>query len=258
MINELQNRDNLCEGRSYGLGYSVLKFIDDDNFETYNAFTCCKDYLNDFVYVEQTGINIKQIYGFKHEYQEIFKTKKDYIYLGLTGLSPSKNNVSQYEKDVDKYLNKNYENIIENINYLESLLGKDKFTEFYSFDKITFYNKKKSKKALILQVPKYWISTPVSFSFYCLFIRFYLNVKEIKELNKLTKGDFLIKGDEYFLNTLTSISLLEDMNEIFSNYNFKERYKTKQSRDIHNFGIVSWLKKLPNEKFKKEYNKKTS
>ena len=52
-IEEKYKRSSLNEGRNFGLGFAVLKPVNKTKtkFETENAFTACRDYLNDFSYV---------------------------------------------------------------------------------------------------------------------------------------------------------------------------------------------------------------
>ena len=61
------DRLKLSEGRNFGIGFAFLKKITNNKFETLNAFTACKDYLNDLIYVETTKKNLTRIHGFKHE-----------------------------------------------------------------------------------------------------------------------------------------------------------------------------------------------
>ena len=64
MITENYKRKELGEGRDHGLGFAFLKKNKKDDYETRNAFTACKDYLNDLIYVENTEREIDKIHGF--------------------------------------------------------------------------------------------------------------------------------------------------------------------------------------------------
>ena len=65
-IKELQKRSKLNEGRNYGVGFTILN-KKGSKFETYLPFTACRDYLNDFAYVESTKKEIGEIYGYNHK-----------------------------------------------------------------------------------------------------------------------------------------------------------------------------------------------
>jgi len=70
-IKELQKRSKLGEGRNYGVGFTILNKIG-SKFETYLPFTACRDYLNDFAYVESTKKEIGEIYGYNHKLLNCF------------------------------------------------------------------------------------------------------------------------------------------------------------------------------------------
>ena len=70
-IKELQKRSKLCEGRNYGVGFTILN-KKGSKFETYLPFTACRDYLNDFAYVESTKKEIGSIYGYNHKLLNCF------------------------------------------------------------------------------------------------------------------------------------------------------------------------------------------
>src|SRR5690606_37894755 len=81
IIKDEQDRSVLGEGRNFGFGFSILN-KEENTYNTLMPFTACKDYLNDFVYVEQTKLPLGKIHGFKHEYTGILQDT-DHFYLGI-------------------------------------------------------------------------------------------------------------------------------------------------------------------------------
>jgi len=143
-IKELQKRSVLSEGRNFGLGFAILNKIDDNKYKTYNAFTACRDYLNDFSYVEYTKKEIGSIYGYNHKLLNCFN-EQEYFYLGVKTLHYNSNQKwADFDKCESKLI-KNYKNLKKFINKFEKQLNlKDKTT--IELDEDT----------LIFKVPIYW------------------------------------------------------------------------------------------------------
>jgi len=83
-IKELQKRSTLQEGRNFGIGFSILNKIG-NKFETYLPFTACRDYLNDFIFVEKFKTEIGTAYGYNHKILNCFENKR-YFYIGVNTL----------------------------------------------------------------------------------------------------------------------------------------------------------------------------
>ena len=83
-IKELQKRSKLSEGRNFGVGFTILN-KKGSKFETYLPFTACRDYLNDFAYVESTKKEIGKIYGYDHKILNCFDNK-NIVYFGVKTL----------------------------------------------------------------------------------------------------------------------------------------------------------------------------
>lgn len=230
LIDEFK-RGGLGEGRSYGLGFSIVDKLSNGDYKALMAFTACKDYLNDFVYVESTGNALGEVHGFKHNYVGAFKGK-DYFYPAfrpVNHLGGSK--YVNFEK-VEDSLKNNYKNIIAFLNKLEKELKVENLSEFESY----------IDKTLIIKTSMFWAKYPFLFSMYGLLVRCFLNVTE-EEL----KGD-IIKTiiDKKTLMIPEDGSLLQSIKAYLPNLNrdklLNYSYPATISPDyIHNFGIVGRL-----------------
>ena len=89
-IKELQKRSSLSEGRDFGVGFTILN-KKGSKFKTYLPFTACRDYLNDFAYVESTKKEIGEIYGYNHKLLNCFDNK-NIVYFGVNTLHRNNNN----------------------------------------------------------------------------------------------------------------------------------------------------------------------
>ena len=120
-IKELQERSKLCEGRNYGVGFTILN-KKGSKFETYLPFTACRDYLNDFAYVESTKKEIGQIYGYDHKLLNCFD-KKNIVYFGVKTLHRNKEgNYDKFDECQSKLIN-NYIHLEIFLNKIETDLN---------------------------------------------------------------------------------------------------------------------------------------
>ena len=101
-IKELQERSKLNEGRDFGVGFTILN-KKGSKFETYLPFTACRDYLNDFAYVESTKKEIGQIYGYDHKLLNCFDNK-NIVYFGVKTLH--RNKKGNYDKFDERYFSR--------------------------------------------------------------------------------------------------------------------------------------------------------
>lgn len=230
------DRSKLGEGRNYGLGYSVLKKVDSLTFEALMAFTACKDYLNDFIYVESTGNSLERVYGFEHKYTGELKDK-EFFYVGLKSLDYNHGSAThKYDKllIVQNVIKDNYENIIKIINNLEVELYKghgNGYKEFTKFESLI-------DDTLVLKTPIFWSKFSFLFSMYGLFIRCFLDAT--KEDTKLSVLDLLNNKKETLI--VSDIIMLEPMKKFFVKNDVKKllnyKYPDKVvGHTLHNYGI---------------------
>lgn len=230
-IKELQHRSHLAEGRNYGIGFSILKKIK-SKFETYLPFTACRDYLNDFMYVEKYKKEIRTVYGYRHKLLNCFRYKK-FFYLGVNSLDFKHGGSWLLKNEAKLILINNYKNLELLINNFENMLSlKTKTT-------ITI-----DEDTLIFKVPIYWSKSAPLISIYTLLIRCYFNVPDNFILNKenLDLHKPFIEEDKYYIK-LVGIFFKEMITTDFININY-ELFNITTTNSIHNFGIQSCLDKL--------------
>src|SRR5690606_34000592 len=90
-------------------------------------FTACKDYLNDFVYVEQTKLPLGKIHGFKHEYTGILQDT-DHFYLGIKAVHYKGGSKWDRFDELTELINTNSNNLVEFINKMEVVFNLDTYT----------------------------------------------------------------------------------------------------------------------------------
>ena len=236
-IKELQERSKLCEGRNYGVGFTILN-KKGSKFETYLPFTACRDYLNDFAYVESTKKEIGQIYGYDHKLLNCFD-KKNIVYFGVKTLH--RNKEGNYDKfdECQNILINNYKNLELFLNLIEFNLNIKIQTKI-----------KLDEDTLIIKCSKFWIKSTPLISVYTLLIRCYFNVN-------LTMNEFLIDNLKNNVPFINADSMMKksciDFYELYMNnkskfinpdYNGYGLVEYNHPGLIHNFGIDGFIKKL--------------
>ena len=236
-IKELQKRSKLCEGRNYGVGFTILN-KKGSKFETYLPFTACRDYLNDFAYVESTKKEIGSIYGYNHKLLNCFDNK-NIVYFGVKALNYNNNNGNYNELNkLQNILINNYENLELFLNIIERDLG-IKIQTRIELDEDT----------LIIKCSKFWVKSTVLISVYTLLIRCYFNTD--LEGNSIVD---ILKNNVPFINADSMMKkpcidfyelYLNNKNKFINpNYNGYDLVKEGEPRLIHNFGIDGFIKKL--------------
>lgn len=230
-IKELQNRSELSEGRNFGIGFSILN-KKNDKYETYLPFTACRDYLNDFSYVEYTKKETESIHGYNHKLLNCFHNKRIF-YLGVNTLNYNYSNSPWADKEkalailVNNY--KILERFLNNIEQEAGLKGRTKI----SLD----------EDVLIIKAPIYWSKTTALISAYTLLIRCFFNIKE-EDLQQSMED--LMKNHECFIqgDTYMKKSCIEFYNKAKTGKFDKVNYsnlKITHASSIHNFGIQGYL-----------------
>jgi hypothetical protein len=232
-ITELQKRKKLNEGRSFGIGFSILNKVG-KKFKTYLPFTACRDYLNDFIFVEDCGKEIGCAHGYTHKLLNCFKRKR-YFFLGVNTLHYNRGVNWSLKEDASAILINNYKNLELFINKIELDLGlKSKTT--IELDEDT----------LILRAPIYWSKTTPLISVYTLLIRCFFNLDKdfIITEDNLKNHKTFIPDDSYFIETcLRFYKNIGKVKYNKFNYNNYDVVHTKWS-SVHNFGIQGFLKDI--------------
>jgi hypothetical protein len=236
-IKELQKRSTLAEGRDFGVGFTILN-KKGSKFETFLPFTACRDYLNDFAYVESTKKEIGKIYGYDHKLLNCFHNK-NIVYFGVKTLH--KKSGSNYDKfdELQKRLIENYKNLQDFLNRIELDLG-IKIKTSIELDEET----------LIIKCSKFWVKSTPLVSVYTLLIRCYFNVnllepKPIIDILKSNKP--FITADSMMKQPCISFYELYLKNKdkfINPNYSSYDLVKEGNPGLIHNFGISGFINKI--------------
>lgn len=188
------SRKPLVEGRNFGFGFGFVNkinaIISGDNiqearYELMTPISACKDYLNDFVYVEATGLPLESAFGFKHDYTGVLKDK-EYFYLAVTSLDYKSGSPWDGKKDLNYQLNNNFKNLIKFINKVEDFFKLDRYTEFEHLE----------NNILILKLPIFWFKFHFLMSLYALYVRCFVNISD-KDLQRSLED--LINNREPYL-----------------------------------------------------------
>jgi hypothetical protein len=232
-IKELQKRSTLGEGRNYGIGFSILNKIG-NKFETYLPFTACRDYLNDFIFVEKFKTEIGTAHGYNHKILNCFENK-EYFYIGVNTLCFNGGGNWNLKDEATSLLISNYKNLESFLNKIEDNL------KFESRTTIEV-----DEDTLILKVPIYWSKSTPLISIYTLLIRCYFNVSNNFVINEesLNTHKPFIEADNYFVKScgkyFKHIKTVDFENVNYNSYNVVH---TNWS-SVHNFGIQGFLGKI--------------
>ena len=231
-IEEKYKRSALIEGRNFGLGFAVLKPVNKakTKFETENAFTSCRDYLNDFSYVERTKKEIGSIHGYNHKLKNCFDNKR-LFYIGVNTLNYNGGSVWKDKEEALKSLSSNYKNLEKLLNKFEEKLNLKSRTSIIL-----------DEDTLILKAPIYWTKTTALISVYTLIIRCYFNVPDFtddnfEEILKTHKP--FISGDSFYIKNCVKFY---NNPQIKYNKIMYDELEVKDKSTIHNFGIDGFLK----------------
>lgn len=238
-IKELQKRISLNEGRNYGIGFSVLKPINNKTkFETFLPFTACRDYLNDFSYVEHNKKEIGSIHGYNHKLLNCFNNKRTF-YLGVNTLNYNNGGPWINKDNALNILINNFKNLELLLNTIENKINLFKTRTSIKLDEDT----------LIIKSPAYWNKTTALISVYTLFIRCFFNIDFKKGddiLDKMENHQCFIMSDNMMKKNCIEFFKLNTKNlKKISKINYSE-FKIEESKDVHNFGISGYLKKIKN------------
>ena len=235
-IKELQKRSSLNEGRDFGVGFTILN-KKGSKFETYLPFTACRDYLNDFAYVESTKKEIGEIYGYNHKLLNCFDNK-NIVYFGVNTLHyKGGNNYDKFD-ECQKVLIDNYKNLELFLNRIEDNLGV-KIKTSIELDEDT----------LIIKCSKFWVKSTPLISVYTLLIRCYFNIEKIDKpfIDILKNNVPFINADSMMKKSCINFYELYLKNKskfINPDYNGYGLVEDNSPDLIHNFGIDGFIKKL--------------
>lgn len=237
-IEELQKRKSLNEDRNFGIGFSILKPNSKaTKFKTYLPFTACRDYLNDFSYVENNKKEIGSIHGYNHKLLNCFDDKR-FFYFGVNTLNYNCGVDWKDKDEAEKILKENYKNLELLLNKIENKIGLFKSRTSITLDEDT----------LIIKTPSYWNKTTALISLYSLIIRCCFNIKDISNnlVDTINNHKPFINNDSMMKGDIIKFIELNNYQKI-SKIDYKE-YNIISNSNIHNFGINGYFKKLIDKK----------
>lgn len=235
-IKELQERSKLNEGRDHGVGFTILN-KKGSKFETYLPFTACRDYLNDFAYVESTKKEIGKIYGYDHKLLNCFDNKR-VVYFGVNILHYNGGgNYQNFNRHQDLLIN-NYKNLEKFLNRIETKLGI-----------LTKTTVELDEDTLIIRCSSFWIKSTPLVSVYTLLIRCYFNVEDNnKSIEDVLKNNKPFMNADSMMKTpcIKFYEMYLDNKDKFINLDYQGYNLVKENTPglIHNFGIDGFIKKL--------------
>lgn len=210
-----QDRDILCEGRDYGMGFAFCR-KDGDIVETVHPISPCKDYLNDVVAAETLDITV-EVYGLRYQKLGIFNEDPIIAFKIFNGYSG-------FEKDTEN-LNNNYKNLQLFINRIEEKLG------------IPASVIEKVDDCFLITFSKKWLCGIYAISMFSLLLRLgqWYN-PEVDVFEYLEKYNY-ISDDVYMCS-----GMLPKLKKFIENRGLKDDDFGKYggSYNIHNNGILSY------------------
>ena len=229
-INNTLDRGVLIEGVTSGMAFAFLHDTGKE-YVTVSPLSCCKDYLNEVVFTENTGIG-SQAFGFKYpEKKGVFKKK---AYLAIKILGRHRGDSYSYGPSIEtdrKHLANNYLHIESLLHYFEEKLKMKERTE------IT----KDKDDMFLVAAPLDWTKSTPAISLYTLLMRVALvydgKVEPMKFLNSYSYNGYdsgllkdALKKWEHILKAKT----LPDQPK------FDETAAKNYRSSPHNHGIVHY------------------
>lgn len=184
-------RSSMCEGRTTGDAYAFAE-IDGDTCTLLHETTACKDFLNDFAFVENNKTKNFSIYGFPSHYRNYMEGKKHFpiVYQimdsGTTFEKSRKaDELSSAQKKEWNHMDKNWENVQAFLNSIEKYLNFKYKTKVERIE----------ENVWIFHVPLRWMKVHYGISAYTLSIRMSkYNDTKVKDWTELDKNKITNTG----------------------------------------------------------------
>ena len=228
ILKEPYLRSKLSEGRNFGIGFTFLE-LEKEGFKPLFPFTCCRDYLNDFTYIENTQKSLKAIHGFTHNHCDYLKGKRTF-FMGVKALDyNTKSRTWGPLEEARKILLSNIENLIKNINVIEKEFSLARRTKYRIIE-----------DTIVLEVPMFWIKSTPLISLYTLIIRCMFNYEgEYDKVKYLNHTTFIDKDMFYRINIVSALDNVESLKEVKkSTY----KYPGTTCSIVHNHGIQGFIR----------------
>lgn len=233
VIKEVEKRSKLIEGRNNGMGFAFLKKVDSNVFETVQPVSPCKDYLNEVIITENTGIGTRA-HGLN--YKEKLDIFSDVGYMTIKILPDNSGkyyyNKSKLAEEDIKILSDNYKNLENFINQIEKDLD---FTDFTKIEKA-------NDEYYLVIVPKQWLISTHAISLYTLLLRigFVYNGKD--NYNEyLSKYEYSLADKRMFESIKNKFKLILQNKKLPPNrIKYSLSALKRGNHSPHNNGIVGW------------------
>ncbi len=223
------NRSVLGEGRSNNMGFAFCKALNNDEYETIQPISPCKDYLNDVIFAEVTnkpisayGLHLKGAQGiFKGEHAYIAISMCPYKYdhtYNKTQLIEDKAKLSKYHKHLEFF-----------INYFEELLGIDTYNNTIITEV--------EDNLYVIELPLIWCESTYMCSLYTLLLRAGQNYNDMSlDPMKYLESNNVYKDDIGLVK-----SALPKLKDIIKHGPLKQDFSIlKGDTSTHNLGIVGY------------------
>ena len=231
-IKDVKSRSVLAEGRTNGMAFAFLKKVKEDYFETVQPLSPCKDYLNEPVFTENTGIPSRAhglIYSKK---LDIFT---DVFYMAIKILSQKSGGTYYYNKEQDikidiKHLKDNHKNIEKLLNFVENKIGIEIKTKVEECNDDQF----------LLTSSVEWTVSTIAISLYSLLVRlsFVYTGKE-EPLEYLKTYNYHKEDKNYAEAALKKLDIIFKNGELPSQPSFDIERAKSQTWSPHNVGLIS-------------------
>lgn len=217
-IKEVGSRADLIEGRCDGMAFAFCRKVGEGSFETVNALSTCKDFLNDQLYSEQSGKPYTR-WGYKATKVGCLDGA---LYLAVTMLPNKHSKIPDQTLNL-KALMGNIPHIQAGLNTIEERLKQDGRTKLHAV----------GESLVLVEAPLFWGSSTYALSMMTLLLRCLLLYDGSTSLDDFLKKPQGRYDDESYLRT--ALSKLD----IMSKAGLPKQTFT-EAIDYHNAGIVSW------------------
>lgn len=232
MIEDKFDRSRLSEGRTSGLGYAILKKAEDEKYVSLTGYSACKDYFNDFLFIESTGVPLPEIHGFSHEFTGVIKEREP-LYVAIKPIRSMNDEECETSlfKKCKKFIS-NYENYIKALNLLEdALLFDEKSTVDYVFEDSN------EDLNVIIKLSTHWFVNHFTLSAVLLYLRVKLNIEDLSTaLSDATPPT--LSQDNYYLKVK---SILENREKLFCPYRDGKELARVDKYELHSGGIKHFI-----------------
>lgn len=230
-IKEVKDRGVLIEGRASGMGFTFLKKVGKNSYETVQPLSPCKDYLNEPVFTENTGIPSKA-HGLV--YNEKLNIFTDVFYMAIK-IVKTKEGIYWYSKyengfEVDiKNLKDNYKNIQNLLNFIENKIGIEIKTTIEEANDDYF----------LLTSSVEWSKSTPAISLYSLIIRCSLVYKGEDVFEYFKNYNYHNEDKQFLEQAIKKLNIIIENKSLPEQPSFDEKSAKSGQWSPHNVGIIS-------------------